>query len=422
MVVSLLRAQIATVRSTFVFSLLWLCPGLIAAQPIATVRVDFTERDITAQYSAGLAQLETDRAVHPDDPVRIASVSKLVLAIGLMRLVDEGRLDLHRDVSEYLGWTLRHPGFPEQPITLTLLLSHRSGLTDEAGYIADTSTRLREQVLNPKAWDMRHGPGEFFRYTNLNFPVIAAVMERVTGERFDLLMQRLLFKPLAIDACYNWASCSDQAIARAVTIYRADGSVGIDDLRGQRPACPVLAASDGSCRLEDWQPGENGGMFSPQGGLRISIADLAKIGQLLLNDGVWQAQRLLRASSVQRIFEPLWIFDGSNGLTYESDIGDPGGALFCRYGLASQTLATRDARCADDVFGDAVPRVGHGGDAYGLVSGLWLDRANKRGVAYFISGGDLTEKGRISAFYAVEERLLGVSHPAESARAGCAAQ
>lgn len=388
------------------FFLLGLCPGLIAAEPIATVRLDFNAQEITARYTAGLAQVETGRAVHPDDPVRIASVSKLVLAIGLMQLVDEDRLDLNRDVSDYLGWTLRHPAFADRPITLTLLLSHRSGLTDDAGYIADTNTRLRAQVLNPKAWDMSHGPGDFFRYTNLNFPIIASVMERVTGERFDLLMQRLLFTPLAMDACFNWASCSDKAIARAVTIYRADGSVGIDDLRGQRPACPVFAASDGSCRLEDWRPGENGGMFSPQGGLRISITDLTKIGQLLLNEGEWQGQRVLHPNSVHRIFEPLWIFDGSNGLTYEADVGDPGGAFFCRYGLASQTLATNDTRCADDGFGDAVPRVGHGGDAYGLVSGLWLDRATKRGVAYFISGGDLTEKGRISAFYAVEERLL----------------
>jgi len=388
------------------FLLLGLYPWLVAAEPIAAVRVDFNAGEITARYASGVAHLDSGRAVRPEDPVRIASVSKLVLTVGLMRLVDEGRLDLYRDVSDYLGWALRHPAFPEQPITLTLLLSHRSGLTDDAGYIADTNTRLREQVMNPKAWDVRHRPGDFFRYTNLNFPVIASVMERVTGERFDLLMQRLLFKPLAIDACFNWASCSDQAIARAVTIYRADGAVGIDDLRGQRPACPVFAASDGSCRLDDWRPGQNGGLFSPQGGLRISIADLVKIGQLLLNKGDWYGQRLLRSSSVDLILEPLWIFNGNNGLTYESSVGDPGGIFFCRYGLASQTLATSDKRCADDGFGDAIPRVGHGGDAYGLVSGLWLDRTAQQGVAYFISGGDLTEKGRISAFYAVEERLF----------------
>lgn len=378
------------------------------AQPIAEVRVDFDARGITAQHVSGLANIRTGRAVGIEDPVRIASISKLVLAIGLMRLVEQGQLDLDRDVSDYLGWSLRHPDFPEHTISLRLLLSHRSGLTDNGGYVADTQTRLRDQIENPKAWDRNREPGQYFRYTNLNFPILAAAMERVTGQRFDRLMQALLFEPLGIDACFNWASCSDSAVARAATVYRATGEVGIDDLQGQRPACPVFAAKDGSCDLELWQPGENGGLFSPQGGLRISVSSLAKIGQLLLSKGKAGSETLLTSASIDQIFEPVWIFDGQNGLTYESDVGDPGGAFFCRYGLAAQTLATPDPRCADDPLQDGRERVGHGGDAYGLVSGLWLDRQAGTGTAYFITGADLTEKGNNSAFYAAEERLLSL--------------
>lgn len=381
-------------------------PSAMARQPLSEVRVDFTAGALTGQYADGLADRSTGRAVGIDDPVRIASISKLVLAIGLLRLVEEGLVELDRDVSDYLGWTLRHPAFPDHPITSRLLLSHRTGLTDEAGYVADTRTRLRDQVSNPQAWDASREPGSYFRYTNLNFPVLASVMERVTGERFDLLMQRLVFAPLSIDACYNWATCSDRAIARAATVFRATGEVGVDDLRGMRPACPVTPAADGDCSLERWVAGENGGLFSPQGGLRISMRDLARIGQLLLNRGELEGRRLLQASSVDLLFAPVWTYDGSNGLTYETDVGDPGGAFFCRYALASQTLATPDSRCADEPFGDGRERVGHGGDAYGLVSGLWLDREAGTGVAYFITGGDLTLPGQTSAFYRVEEQLL----------------
>ncbi len=315
-------------------------------------------------------------------------------------------------MSEYLGWTLRHPAFPDHPITPLLLLSHRTGLTDEAGYVADTRTRLRDQLSNPQAWDATREPGGYFRYTNLNFPILASVMERVSGERFDRLMQRLVFEPLSIDACFNWATCSDAALARAATVYRATGEVGVDDLGGRRPACPVTVAADGDCTLEHWVAGENGGLFSPQGGLRISMRDLARIGQLLLNRGELEGRRLLQAASVDLLFAPVWTYDGSNGLTYETDVGDPGGAFFCRYGLASQTLATPDSRCGDEPFGDGRPRVGHGGDAYGLVSGLWLDREAGTGVAYFITGGDLTQLGQDSAFYRVEEQLLQRRLPA----------
>ncbi|MFZ9994376.1 MAG: serine hydrolase domain-containing protein [Steroidobacteraceae bacterium] len=378
----------------------------IAAQPVAEVRVDFTSQAITGTYVRGLAHQGTQRPIRAEDPVRIASISKLVMTLGLMRLVEQGTLDLDRDVSAYLGWPLRHPNYPEIPVSLKLLLSHQSGLTDEAGYVADTQTRIRDQVERRDAWDPAHPPGTYFRYTNLNFPVIASIMERVTGERFDRLMQRLVFAPLDIDACFNWTTCSDRAVARAVTIYRSNGEVGVDDWPGNRSPCPVLVAPGDDCSLTQWRAGENGGLFSPQGGLRISARDLAKIGQLLLNQGSWKGVTLLHPSSVATIFEPQWVFDGANGLTYESDLGDNVGAFFCRYGLASQSLSTSDPRCADDPIGDGRSWVGHGGDAYGLVSGLWLDREKGLGIAYFITGGDLTELGQQSAFYAVEERLL----------------
>ncbi|WP_163360631.1 serine hydrolase domain-containing protein, partial [Klebsiella aerogenes] len=78
----------------------------------------------------GLADISASRPVTADDPVRIASISKLVVAIGVMRLVEQGRLDLDADVSRWLGWKLRNPAFPDAPISLRLLLSHRSSLTD----------------------------------------------------------------------------------------------------------------------------------------------------------------------------------------------------------------------------------------------------------------------------------------------------
>src|SRR5436190_22947897 len=81
--------------------------------------------------ASGLADRARGRALTIDDPARIASISKLAVAIGVMRLVEQGRLDLDRDVSFYLGWPLRNPAFPDQPITLRLLLSHRSSLKDD---------------------------------------------------------------------------------------------------------------------------------------------------------------------------------------------------------------------------------------------------------------------------------------------------
>jgi CubicO group peptidase (beta-lactamase class C family) len=369
----------------------------------AAVRVAFDRNGLTAASASGLADRATRRAVTIDDPVRIASVSKLVVALGVMRLVEQGRLDLDADVSPLLGYRLRNPAFPNAPLTLRLLMSHRSSLTDSAGYALPYDTRLRDALADPKAWDPAHPPGGFFRYANLNFPVIASVMERATGERFDLLMRRLVLAPLKLDACFNWSGCSDAAIARAVVLYGADGSIQRDDLYGRAPPCLPYPARDGSCDLARWRAGENGASFSPQGGLRISMRDLATIGRLLLGEGTLDGIQFLSAASIRTLLAPAWSYDGTNGITGESALGS-----ICRYGLATQALPTRRAGCRDDLFGDGAERVGHGGDAYGLRSGLWIDRAAGTGVAYFVTAVPDESRGRHSAFAIEEERI---AHP-----------
>jgi CubicO group peptidase (beta-lactamase class C family) len=377
-----------------------------AAEPVATVRVGFDRDGITATRVHGFADKATGRKVTADDPVRIASISKLVTAIGVMRLVEAGKLDLDADVSEELGWPLRNPAFPDTPITLRLLMSHRSSLTDAAGYWqTPLGGQLRDILKDPRAWDTRHAPGTYFRYTNLNFPLVAQVMERATGKRFDRLMQRLVLKPLHIDTCFNWDGCSDATAARAVVLYDTDDKPVKDDNHGRKPDCPVVPAADGSCDLAQWRAGENGALFSPQGGLRISANGLARIGRLLLDDGRVDGVRLLTSASVQTLITPLWQYHDGNGLTYEEDTGDRGKGFFCRYGLAVQTLATPVSGCHDDPFGDGVARIGHSGSAYGLQAGLWVDRKHGTGVVWFATGMPDQRLGGRSAFSAVEEKL-----------------
>ncbi len=356
----------------------------------AEVRVAFDAKGVTAARATGVADRTSGRRVTADDPVRIASISKLVVALGVMRMVEAGQLDLDRDVSETLGWRVRNPAFPDAPVTLRQLLSHRSGLIDPEEYRVPLGDRLADVIARPELWDTQHRPGSYFRYSNVAFPVIASVMERAGGERFDRLMQRLVLTPLKLDACFNWSTCSDAKIARHVVLYRATGEVALDDLGGRRPDCPVIARQ--GCDLTGYRLGENGALFSPQGGLRASMRDLAAIGAMLLrNDGGF-----LRPESIVELERVAWRFDGANG--------DTTGGFYCQYGLAVTTLPTARAGCDDDLFGDGRTRIGHAGEAYGLRSGLWIDRAAGKGVAFFATATPPVSKGR-TAFSVEEERL-----------------
>jgi CubicO group peptidase (beta-lactamase class C family) len=369
-----------------------LCVTTACTRPETRVRVTFDPVRITSVSASGLADRATKRRVTADDPVRVASITKLVVALGVMRMVESRKLDLDRDVSDYLGWRLRNPGYPETPVTLRMLLSHTAGVRDGNDYRVPLGKSVQAALADPKAWEAKHPPGRYFAYSNLNFPIIGGVMEKVSGERFDALMQRLVLKPLAIEGCFNWPSCSDARVAKAVVLYHANGSVRGDDLRGKQPDCPVFTES--RCDLSAYRPGDNGALFSPQGGLRISARDLAKIGQLFFNDGAG----FLKPASMLALVTPLWTYDGSNG--------DTESGFFCRYALAVQTLATPGEGCRDDPFGDGRQRVGHAGEAYGLRSGLWIDRAAGQGVAFFATAvPDDIAKGKNSSFTIVEEQL-----------------
>jgi len=378
-------------------------PDAGGAPPVAYAWVVFDREGVVRSGAAGLADRRALRPLTIDDPVRIASISKLVVALGVMRMVEAGRLDLDRDASDWLGWRLRNPAFPDRPITLRHLLSHTSSLTDRVDYAVPLGTSLRSVVALPPAFDPEHPPGTFFRYANLNTPVVAAVMERAGGERFDRLMARLVLRPLGLDACFNWTTCTDAAVARAVVLYAADGSVIRDDLRGRRPDCPVLAPEGVACDLSGYALGSNGALFSPQGGLRISVRDLAVIGRLLLNRGTHAGAPFLRSESVAQMMGLGWRFDGDNGETEQG--------FYCTYALAVHRIPTSRAGCRDDLFGDGRSAFGHAGEAYGVRSGLWVDPARGEGIAFFATGnGDSPPRGE-SAFMAIEEWLAGRLQP-----------
>lgn len=363
----------------------------------AEVGVAFDRDGEIASFADGIADPQSGRRVTPDDPVRVASVSKLGTAIGVMKLVDRGKLDLSSDVSRWLGWRLRNPSFPDRPITLGMLLSHTSSVREhDDDYAIPLGASLQAVMADPRNWDPQHGPGDnYFRYTNLNFPIVGSILEKVTGERFDIWMRRNVLEPMKLDACYNWPTCSDAAVARAVELDDPSGKPEKDDLHGARPDCPVQVNAGEPCDLSRWRLGDNGALFAPQGGLRISARGLSRMGRMLLDGGTLDGVRILSPAAVETLLTQVWRFDGSNGVT------DSG--FYCSYGHATQQIPTPVPGCADDMGTRGRTLVGHAGDAYGMKSGIWIDRARGVGIAYFVTGvPEKAAHGPRTAFTAAE--------------------
>lgn len=328
----------------------------------ARVRVDFSTSAILSRQASGEAGV-AGRKVTPDDPVRMASISKLVMALTVMRLVDEGRIDLDNDVGAYLGFPVRNPAFPNRPVTLRHLLSHTSGIRDTVDYLLPLDGSLQAVLADPAVWHRGYEPGDYFSYANLNSPVIAATIEAATRVRFDRLVAQKILAPLRLDACFNWgAGCSPGRRGQAVTLLRSNGDLARDAAIAADP-CPVLAARDGGCDLGRYRLGKNGSSFSPQGGLRISPQGLARIGQLLLKGG----RPLLSEKAFAEMTRAQWRFNGVNG---DDDRG-----YFSAYGLG--------VHIHEDSAG--AKWLGHVGEAYALRAGLWVNPKTRRGFAQYVT-------------------------------------
>ncbi len=371
-----------------------------------------------------------DRPATVDTLYRIASVSKLVVALAAAELCAQGRLEPDGDLGEVLGFALRNPHHPKVPITLAHLLSHTSSLSDAAGYnfpegtaLADVLTASGARFAHGRAWQHPlapgHAPGTFFRYCNLGFGVAAQAMERATGERFDRLMQRLVFGPLGLTATFDPARLVAAERERFATLYRKRPA-GDGDLRWN-PEGPWVPQVDDFSRVEPkprasaaYVPGTNGSLFAPQGGLRISVTDLARLMAVLLRRGQDETGRqVFSPRAIELLLTERWRHDpgafGGRGNRAADDEG--AGGLFNAWGLGPQRfldLSGGPGRGDRLVEGGGFTGWGHLGNAYGLTACFAFDPARGHGFI-FLSGGTAfdpeTERGAFSAQYRYEEMI-----------------
>ena len=360
-----------------------------------------------------------------DTLYRIASVSKLVTTIGVMRLVEAGSLSLDADVSQYLGWSLRNSHFPDAPITLRQLLTHTSSLRDDGGYYWEYTTPIRDVLVPGRRlygkgamWAKNAAPGQYFQYANLPWGVIGTIMERATGERFDRLMQRLVFTPLALRGGFHPADFSPRDLADTATLYRKRREIDGREIWDPSPATGAWIAQVDDYRAAtpaprakaDYVIGSNGTAFGPQGACRLSAAGLAKLMRLLMREGEVDGVRLLKPESVAQMLATQWRFDASPTSGGTSEFGDAQ-QLFNEWGLGNQHFLDISGPQRGDrlVVGGGFTGVGHLGDAWGLTSAFVFDPKTNDGVIFLVGGVGANpegSRGNYSAFYRHEERIL----------------
>ncbi len=357
---------------------------------------------IAGEWYTGLRDLERNLPVNENTKYRIASISKLVMTTAMMKLCDEKRLDLDEDAGTYLGFPLRNPAHPDRPVTVRMLLLHTSSINEGTGYdsfLMDTYNNVSSppsfsELLVPggryfteNMW-RTESPGEFYTYCNANFGLAGTIIEKITGERFEEYIQKNLFIPMQISGSYIPEGVAD--INNLAVIYRMeDGkwTPQTDDFKG------VMSSPRD---FSGYIPGTNGAVFSPQGGLRISAAELARIMVLHINKGRNNGNRIVSARSIRLMHREQFICTATNN--------DEKGVRRGNRGLSVQVIP-------GDVAGGILPRrshmLGHTGSAYGLVSDFFLDPKGKYGFIFITNGiAAGPHEGSSGSFYTFEEALI----------------
>jgi CubicO group peptidase (beta-lactamase class C family) len=181
----------------------------------------------------GFANKNEGTKITPETPVQIASVSKVLTATAVLKLVNAGKIDLDQKVNTILKT------FPYEECTIRMLLDHRTGMrnyayfTDRDKSIWDRHNQLTNKdilnILATKDIGLESRTGTRFSYCNTNYAMLALIIEKITGLTYKEAMSQMIFKPLGMTHTYVFDDDKDRK--KIVPSYKGNGvEIGFDYL------------------------------------------------------------------------------------------------------------------------------------------------------------------------------------------------
>ena len=278
----------------------------------------------------GWADLDNQIPMSPDTLINVGSVSKTVTNAAVLRLWEDGRIDLDADVSAYLPFKVRHPDHPEEPITIRQLLTHTSSIADGSAYeesyaCGDPAVTLGDWIEGylvaggayhrPGESFLEAAPGEQFSYSNVGFGLLGHVVETVSGQPFSEYTQGHLFAPLGM-AQTSWYLKEIDTAIHAVPYDHLKSGAEIEN-----PLLEGVRAGDAAARTGHFANCLYSFYNYPDGLLRTSVRQLSRFLLAHMNGGVYEEARILRPETVEAIWETQFDRDrlgrkGYQGLTW----------------------------------------------------------------------------------------------------------
>jgi CubicO group peptidase (beta-lactamase class C family) len=264
---------------------------------VAGSAVGLIARDGKVVFLEAFGEMEPGVPMTTNAISRAASITKTVTAVAVLMLYEEGRLRLSdsafRFIPEFKSVQVERAGnaagsntlvAADRPVTIQDLLTHQAGLAPDGPAVDqlwDRAQTVGEFAQGIARIPLRFQPGTQWEYGSMGsaYEVLAAVVEKASGMRFDEFLQKRIFSPLRMEDTTFYVP--QEKRDRYAGIYQSDssGQLSMYRRRGQEEA-PTR-------------------FFSGGGGLRTTAYDYYRFAQMLLNWGELDGQRLLSPKTVE---------------------------------------------------------------------------------------------------------------------------
>ena len=237
-------------------------------------------------FSKGYGFLDVENRIPVDSKstlFRIGSISKLFTWIAVMQQVEQGNLDLDKDVNQYLQSFKIDDSWPGQPVTLRHILTHTAGFEDGAlGYlIIDDASRIipLKQSLAKYQPQRVNAPGQHTAYSNWATALAGLIVSNVSGVPFNDYIQQNIFDVLGMK---NASFAEPLPPELDVNMAKAYGY------------------AEGRYIEQNYEIISN---FGPAGSVAATAHDMAIFARALLNDGAFDGKRILKAETLQMMID-----------------------------------------------------------------------------------------------------------------------
>ena len=243
----------------------------------------FDEEKILYEKHDGMINREDGIRPAGDSLYMIGSNTKVLTALGLFRLIEDGKLDLKDDIRKYIPELHLRSRVGKKPMTIEDFMMHRSGLIcDMYRYMIADGPVYTDIIEGLKGTYRTSVPGEMFSYSNLGYTLLGIVIERISGMKYADFLNKVLFRPLDMEVYYcPEKELPDKAQKRVARSYDSQGKRTYDPL-----GCCIPA---GCCTY-------------------TRITDLMKIGQLFMNKGRYKGKKIYRKKTI-KLMEKLPVRD-----------------------------------------------------------------------------------------------------------------